>query len=293
MSRRRRARLHDGHVLNRMPPPGGGAAGRHPLSTGGVRPDRNLVDRLAAAGCVAAEEEGRELVQAAPDPGALDSLVRRRQQGEPLAWITGTAPFWGHRLQVGAGVYVPRLQTEELARRGAQLLAARGHDARAVDLCTGAGAVAVHLMRSVPAATVVAVDVDEHAALWARRNGVRVVVGDLGTALRSHWFDVVTAVAPYVPTADLRFLPADVRRYEPLHALDGGGDGLNVVRRVVECAARILRPGGWLLVEVGGDQDRQLAQVLHAHGFTSIESWSDQDDDLRGLVAGRPMGGTA
>ena len=85
-------------------------------------------------------------------------------------------------------------------------------------------------------------------------------MGDVGhLPLRPGAFDLVTAVAPYVPTGALRLLPADVQRYEPRRALDGGTDGLDLVRRVVEAAARLLRPGGWLLVEVGGDQDAALA----------------------------------
>jgi release factor glutamine methyltransferase len=101
----------------------------------------------------------------------------------------------------------------------------------------------------------------------------------------------VTAVAPYVPTGDLRLLPADVRRYEPARALDGGGDGLDVVRRIVMSARRLLRPGGWLLVEVGGPQDDELRRALATAGFTGVTPWSDDDGDLRGLAAQAPVAG--
>ena len=172
-------------------------------------------------------------------PGSRDANAVNRS-----AWITGTTTFCGHSLHVDPGVYVPRVQSEELARRSAAILAAGG--SHAADLCSGAGAVAVHLMAEAPAATVVGVDLDPRAAACARRNGVRAIVGDLDGPLRSHVFDVVTAVAPYVPTDELRLLPADVRRYEPRIALDGGEDGLDVVRRVVAAGARLLRGGGWL-----------------------------------------------
>src|SRR5205823_2789718 len=99
--------------------------------------------------------------------------------------------------------------------------------------------------------------------------------------------DVVTAVAPYVPTAARTLLPADVQRYEPRHALDGGDDGLAVVRRVVAHAGALLRPGGHLLVELGGDQDEALAPDLARHGFATATPWHDDDDDLRGLAARR------
>ncbi|MGQ0520779.1 MAG: N5-glutamine methyltransferase family protein [Actinomycetota bacterium] len=245
----------------------------------------DVVARLAAAGCVAAGEEAAELLAPAPDPATLEGWLRRREGGEPLAWITGTLRFCGRDLVVAPGVYVPRLQSEELARRAARLLPAGG---RALDLCTGAGAVAATLGAGVPSASVVAVELDERAAACARRNGVAVVVGDLDQPLRGGGFDVVTAVAPYVPTAGLRLLPADVVRHEPRVALDGGGDGLDVVRRVVAAAARLLGPGGWLLVEVGGDQDRALAPALAHAGFEAVEAWADEDGDLRGLAARQP-----
>ncbi|MGH9094534.1 MAG: N5-glutamine methyltransferase family protein, partial [Acidimicrobiales bacterium] len=158
---------------------------------------------------------------------------------------------------------------------------------RGADLCTGAGAIAVHLMAEAPAAAVVGVDIDRRAVACARRNGVPAVVGDLAEALRSGVFDVVTAVAPYVPTGELRLLPADVQRYEPRRALDGGHDGLDPLRRIVVAAARVLRPGGWLLTEVGGEQDRALAPTLVANGFGPITTWFDDDGDLRGFAAPR------
>src|SRR5205814_3980466 len=91
--------------------------------------------------------------------------------------------------------------------------------------------------------------------------------------------------APYVPSDDLRLLPADVRRYEPLPSLDGGSDGLEIVRRVVAGAARILRPGGQLLVEIGGTQDRELRSTLVESGFAQATPWFDEEGDVRGLAA--------
>lgn len=240
-----------------------------------------VTGRLVAAGCVAAGEEATELVAAAPDEPTLESWLRRREQGEPPAWITGTLVFCGRPLHVAPGVYVPRPQTEELARRAAALLPAGGS---AVDLCTGAGAVAAHLRAQVPTAAVVGVDIDPRAAACARRNGVPAAVGDLAGPVRGHRFvDVVTAVAPYVPTGDIRLLPADVQRHEPRRALDGGDDGLDLVRRVVAAARRLLRPGGWLLTEIGGAQDEALAPAL-ATGFAAVTTWWDDDGDLRGVA---------
>ncbi len=246
-----------------------------------------VTDRLVAAGCVAAAEEAEALIAAAPDRDALEAFIVRREAGEPLAWITGTASFCGHPVRVDPGVYVPRAQTEELARRAGALLLGCGPGARAVDLCTGSGAVAVHLAAVVPGATVVGVDADVRAARCARRNGVRTVVGDAGQPFAPRTFDVVTAVAPYVPTAAIEFLPADVQRYEPRRALDGGYDGLDLVRQVVASAADLLLPGGWFLTELGSDQDRRLAPTLDACGFEAVTTWLDDDGDLRGLAARR------
>ena len=136
--------------------------------------------RLAAAGCVASTEEASELVEAAADPDELEAMVRRREDGEPLPWITGRTLFCGRSIAVERGVFVPRPQTEALARRAADLLPVGG---RAADLCTGTGAIATHLA-TVPGARVVAVDIDTRAVACARRNGVATVRGDIAGPLR-------------------------------------------------------------------------------------------------------------
>lgn len=249
----------------------------------GFRPQLDAVaDRLASAGCVAPRAEAAALVAAAPDPSTLESWVSRREEGEPPAWITGRIVFCDQPMHIAPGVFVPRHQTEDLARRAAALLPRCG---RALDLCTGAGVVAAHLAASVPSATVIGIDRDATAVQCARRNGVVAAVGDVAEPLRpSPGFDVVTAVAPYVPTPSLRLLPSDVQRYEPRVALDGGTDGLDVVRRVVAAAGSLLRPGGWLLTEVGGDQDIALAPALEDAGFDPAHPWWDDDGDLRGIA---------
>jgi release factor glutamine methyltransferase len=245
----------------------------------------DVIARLAAAGCVAPEDEASELLRDAPDDAELEDRLRRREAGEPLPWIVGRAQFGDLELHIEPGVYVPRAQSLELAQRAAEVLPARG---RAVDLCTGSGAVAAWLQRACPDAFVVGVDVDVRAARCASRNGVRAVVVDLAAPLHAAGvINVVTAVAPYVPSGERRLLPADVQRHEPALALDGGDDGLVVVRRVVEDAVRLLRPGGHVLVELGGAQDDALAPDLARHGFASVESWHDDDGDLRGLIARR------
>lgn len=253
-----------------------------------MSPDRlsRARNRLRAAGCVAAEDEAEELVAAAPDGPTLDRWLARREQGEPLAWITGILPFCGRSLHVAPGVYVPRPQTQELACRAADLLPPGGS---AVDLCTGSGAVAAHLRAEDPTAVVVGTDLDPRSAACARANAIPTVVADLAAAVRpTGTLDLVTAVAPYVPTGSLRLLPRDVQRHEPRRALDGGDDGLTLVRRIIGAATALLRPGGWLVIEVGGDQDRELAPDLAS--FDQVVAWRDEDHDLRGIEARWPGG---
>jgi len=219
------------------------------------------------------------------DTAALDALVARRLEGEPLEWLIGHATFLGHRVALSAGVYVPRPQTEPIARRAIELLPPEG---TAADLCTGSGAIAVALRAGRPRARVVATDIDPAACRCAERNGVEVYQGHLTAPLPTDLagqYDVVVAVAPYVPTEQIAFLPRDVRRYEPRRALDGGADGTEVVSQVVRAATGLLRGGGSLLLELGGDEDRLLAPVLRAAGFATVSRFVDDDGDMRGIEA--------
>lgn len=233
-------------------------------------------------------EEAAELRAAAGrDAALLDALVARRVEGEPLAWIVGSVDFCGLRVRVDAGVYVPRWQTEPLARRGAALLPSAG---TAVDLCTATGALACVLRAAAPAATVVATDIDPLAVACAASNGVDALVGHLDEPLPAALLgtvDVLTAVVPYVPTDQLRFLPRDVTAYEPPGALDGGADGLRLMAEVVRRSPRWLRPGGWLLLELGGDQAAAVSALMEAAGFDAITVLTDEDGNDRGIEGRR------
>lgn len=239
---------------------------------------------LAEAGCIAAFEEADELIQAAAgDPDALDDLVSRRTDGEPIAWLTGAVTFCGVRLLVAPGVYVPRWQTESLARRAVTLLPSAGV---AADVCTGAGAIAAVLAAAAPAARVLATELDNRAAQCARRNGVEVFDGFLDDPLPRELeqrVDVLTAVVPYVPTDSLRLLPRDVQAFEPRLALDGGIDGTDLLVEVARRSVGWLSPGGWLLLELGGDQAEPIGQLLHELGFEGLDVMADEDGDPRAI----------
>ena len=245
-----------------------------------------VTQSLAAAGCIAADEEAGELIRAAAgDPGVLADLVSRRTEGEPIAWLTGGVTFCDRRIAVEPGVYVPRWQTEPLARRAAALLPEAG---AAVDLCTGTGAIAVVLAAAVPTARVIATDLDDLAVACARRNGVEVFAGYLTDQLPRELerrVDVMTAVVPYVPTDSLRLLPRDVQVFEPRLALDGGVDGTDLLTEVVRRSPRWLRGGGWLLLELGGDQAGPIGHLLRASGFEPPDVMVDEEGDPRAICA--------
>jgi release factor glutamine methyltransferase len=218
----------------------------------------------------------------------IGSLLDRRLSGEPLAWITGRTRFAGLDVRVDAGVYVPRWQSTELTTRAARRLP---EDGAAIDLCTGTGAVAMALSRARPAARVVATDTDPRAVANARANGVETHQGDLfdplDDGLRGRT-DVVVAVVPYVPTPALDVLPRDTLTFEDAAHYDGGPDGATLLRRVLREAAPFLRPGGVLLLELGGEQAELLRPELGLLGYRSVDTWADDDGDVRGLQAVRP-----
>jgi release factor glutamine methyltransferase len=238
-----------------------------------------LSELLARNGFVAADEEAAELLEAAGgDQARLDAMVERRLTGEPLAWITGFVDFCGLRLRVDPGVYVPRWFTEVLARRAVARLPAGG---RAIDLCTGCGAIAA-VLKAAGAGAVVASDLAPAAVACARANGVDARVGDLFAPLPAGFTaDVITGVVPYVPGPDLPLLQRDTFAFEPELFYDGGADGLAILRRVVAEAPAWLRPGGSLLLELGGRQ----AEALELPGFTGVETLRDEEGDIRGIDA--------
>jgi len=241
---------------------------------------------LARAGFIAAAEESEELLAyAAGDAALLDAAVRRRLTGEPLAWITGRVSFCGVEIGGDPGVYVPRWLSEPLAGRAVERLPEAG---TAIDLCTGSGAIAKVLRTRRPGARVVASDVDPRAVACAAANGVEVYQGDLFDPLPRDLegqVDVVVAVVPYVPTAELRLLQRDTFTFETTLPYDGGADGADFLRRAVRDSARSLRRGGALLLELGGDQAELLAGELARLDYVDPTVFTDDDGDVRGIEA--------
>ena len=236
-----------------------------------------VVDTLRAAGCVFAEDEARLLVSAARTAAELDALVARRVAGEPLEYVLGWADFCGLRIVVEPGVFVPRRRTEFLVEQAVAL--ARGLSSRrwtVVDLCCGSGAVGAALAATLGDIELYAVDLDPAAVRCARRNVAafvgRVYEGDLYAPLPGELrglVDVLVANAPYVPTGAVALMPPEARLHEARVALDGGVDGLDVLRRVVAQAAQWLAPGGCLLVETSEDQAPEMAAAVTRGGLAA------------------------
>jgi release factor glutamine methyltransferase len=249
----------------------------------------SLVRRLRDAGCVYAEAEAALLIEHASDPVVLDAIVARRVAGEPLEQLLGWVDFDGLRLAVGPGAFVPRQRTVGLARRAIMDLPDGGV---LVDLCAGVGAVAAWVAHRRPDATVVAAELDQVPAGFAETNlpTGSVVVGDLfdplPTALRGR-VDVLTANAPYVPSDQVALMPSEARDHEPLIALDGGADGVDLHRRIVAGAAAWLTPTGRLLIESTAPQIALLAPALAAAG---LRGEAIVIDESLTLLAATPVG---
>jgi release factor glutamine methyltransferase len=233
-----------------------------------------VVARLRSAGCVFAEDEARLLVAAAHTPADLAALVDQRAAGAPLEQVLGWAQFWGLRILLDPGVFVPRRRTEHLVRQAVAAVGSAGRTRPVVlDLCCGSGALSAALLSTLPGAEAHAADLDPKAVACARRNlgdAAHLYVGDLyaplPTSLRGR-VDVLVANVPYVPTSEIRLLPAEAREHEPHAALDGGVDGLDVARRVVAGAPDWLAAGASVLIETTEEQAPVLAAAAAAVGL--------------------------
>lgn len=230
----------------------------------------HVVTALRSAGCVFAEDEARLILSTARTPAELTVMVDRRVAGLPLEHVLGWAEFRGLRIAVEPGVFVPRRRTEFLVE---QAVALALEAPVVVDLCCGSGAVGAALAAALPGVELHAADVDPAAVRCARRNvgvGAHVYEGDLfealPRALRGR-VGILAANVPYVPSGEVGLLPPEARDHEPLVALDGGGDGLDVLRRVAGEAPRWLAPGGSLLVETSERQAGPAVEILAGAGM--------------------------
>ncbi|MEU2956440.1 putative protein N(5)-glutamine methyltransferase [Streptomyces xanthochromogenes] len=243
----------------------------------------DVVSRLRAAGCVFAEDEAELILGTADGPAHVASMVERRASGLPLEHVLGWAEFHGLRVAVDSGVFVPRRRTEFLVHQ-ALAAADASRPLVVVDLCCGSGALGAALAAALPGAELHAADIEPAAVRCARRNvapfGGRVYEGDLFAALPAGLrgrIDILTANVPYVPSDEVGLLPAEAREHEPLVALDGGSDGLDIMRRVALAAPDWLAPGGVLLTETS---ERQVPGALAAVSAGGLRARLVTSDEL-------------
>ncbi len=219
--------------------------------------------------------EGAELVQ-------LRDLVKRRRAFEPIAYLRGYREFYGLTFRVDKRVLVPRPDTETLVDAALARSTHVSMSMRQLDLCTGSGCVAIAMARQRPTAMVFASDVSADALAVARENALRLgaynvalVASDLFAAFAGKRFDVITANPPYIATPEIATLMPDVRDHEPRLALDGGADGLDLVRRIVAAAPDHLERGGVLAMEIGAGEAPATVALFEARGFVDVRVHRD------------------
>ena len=226
----------------------------------------------------------------------VQEMTKRRIEGEPVAYITGSWEFYGVPLDITQDVLIPRSDTELIPEAAITLFSGRNPKPRILDLCAGSGCIGIALAVHMPGARVVLVDNDHRALSVCRRNvqknrlETRVFVVEADATRKPPMlmgkFDLLVCNAPYVPTLDIMMLDASVRDYEPLQALDGGEDGLDVIRPVIALWKSVLKDSGTIMLEIGEGQSEAVQELLAKAGFTHIIALKDPGGTER-VVMGR------
>lgn len=210
---------------------------------------------------------------------AYQTLLQRRVDGQPLAYLVGYREFFGREFHVAPGVLIPRADTEILVETALEKLT-RISQPHLLDLGTGSGILAITLAKEIPAASVTAVDASPAALAIAEKNAaaldarVTFILSDWFNHLPTARYDLIVSNPPYIRDQDPHLAQGDLP-FEPLSALASGADGFNDLRRIIAQAEQYLAPQGWLLLEHGYDQASEVRQLLSQHGFTSVQSWCD------------------
>ncbi len=261
---------------------------------------RNILRQYGVEGC---SLEARLLVAQAAGKSAADLLrdmslyttpaveakvtdyLARRLRGEPVAYITGSWEFYGLPMTVNSDVLIPRIDTELLVDTAKSLLLGRKMDARILDLCCGSGCIACALGHELPASKLVAVDISASALEVCRKNLASnrltsrciVLQADATAAppMSIGSFDLIVSNPPYIRSDEIMNLDSSVRDFEPIWALDGGKDGLRFYKGILKYWKSNLRPGGYILFEVGEGQAQTVYDMILAAGFAAAEIRKD------------------
>jgi release factor glutamine methyltransferase len=271
------------------------ADARRRLRGAGIEDADVSARRLVAATVGIAEQRLGFATEAVDDAArtTLDARIARRIAGEPTGRILGTRGFWRHDFGLGPDVLEPRPDTEAVVEAALAALPSSRQRPRIADVGTGSGAILVSLLAERPDALGLGIDIAPGAVAVARRNAETAgvadralfAVGDFASALAPD-FDLVVSNPPYIPTADLAGLPAEVRLHDPCRALDGGPDGLDPYRALCAEARRVLAPGGRLVLEIGAGAQAAVTAVAGAAGLGLAEARSDLGGHVRALVFG-------
>lgn len=219
----------------------------------------------------------------------VTEFVARRMRGEPVAYITGSWEFYGLPMITNTDVLIPRMDTEKLVDTVKELFTGRKMDARILDLCCGSGCITCAIGHEMPATRLVAIDISANALDVCRRNIAATklisrVICMQADALSSPPlgigdFDMIVSNPPYIPSEEIKTLDSSVKDFEPVWALDGGADGLKFYKAIIKYWKSLLRPGGYLLFEVGEGQAQSVSEMLQAAGF----SYTDTRKDTLGI----------
>ena len=236
-----------------------------------------------------------DTILAEPLLSRYELLVRQRLERIPLQYILGEAPFCGHRFTVDPRVLIPRPETELLCTWALEVLK-NYRDPRVLDLCCGSGCIGLSLKAASPEIRVTLSDISADALDVAAENmrrlslSVELHQGDLLDGFLPGSFDLIVCNPPYIPTADCAVLQKEVL-FEPRNALDGGADGLDLYRRLIESAAGVLVPGGALVMELGIHEANPVSALLSASGYKDIQVRKDLNGIERMILAYQPDGG--
>lgn len=208
------------------------------------------------------------------------TLIQRRLEGEPIAYILGEREFYGIKLKITSATLIPRPDTELLVELALQRITTLAR-CTVLDLGTGSGAIALAIAKMCPQADVVACDASASALAVAQENAhklgiqnVQLLLSDWFAALGAQRFTLIVSNPPYIAAGDVHLMQGDVR-FEPLSALVSGVDGLDDIRHLISHASSYLLPGGCLLLEHGYDQAAKVRDLLHVAGFTEVFSACD------------------